>query len=543
MRRQTQDGANQNIEIDDPFNGLSLETIKAEVKRVYDNLQELHSVVDLELLVKGAQLAKDFNARRDETMQLSEIEIRILEEEYRLKERSLSPLRHQMEGMRVTIMTTACAAAALGTWISDPLQGYTFGTKASVAPIFAAEAAMEKSRGRILMLWQLFDAMGIALGFIVALIFRGSWEAQLGAPLIPSLALMILVMLCPESPRLLIRNKRYAEAYKSLRRLRRLEIQAARDFYFIHAQLQQEVKLWYSPTPEVTSNFLYQEYVEQQNSFKRMLHLFTLPRNRRACIVAFLVMTAQQLCGINVLAYYSSNVFGNAVDDSQVNWLSFGFGTSNLIFTFPAFFIIDSQGRQFLLLLSSFGMTLSLLLASFCFEINPEGWRVAAVVGTVIVLFTGFYSIGAGPVPFTLSAEIFPLAFREVGMSFSVMVNFLGLGLLVLFVPRITHSWSEDERIGQRNVLFLFTGLNFATLILVPRTERRTLEGMNDLFNQPTMTRINENFHTAAVRLGLERAEDSDGSSRGDHEMSSMETDQEQNEDTQQGPEEDQLPH
>jgi hypothetical protein len=34
-----------------------------------------------------------------------------------------------------------------------------FGTKASVAPIFAAEAAMEMSRGRILMLWQMFDAL------------------------------------------------------------------------------------------------------------------------------------------------------------------------------------------------------------------------------------------------------------------------------------------------------------------------------------------------------------------------------------------------
>jgi hypothetical protein len=39
------------------------------------------------------------------------------------------------------------------------------------------------------------------------------------------------------------------------------------------------------------------------------------------------------------------------------------------------------------------------------------------------------------------------------------MVNFLGLGLLVLFVPRITRSWSpsEDELVGQRNVLLLFT--------------------------------------------------------------------------------------
>ncbi|KAL2808004.1 hypothetical protein BJX63DRAFT_424941 [Aspergillus granulosus] len=461
MDRRPHDGADQNIEIDDPFNGHSSEDIRVAVNGFYNGLTELHQVIDVELLVKGAQLAKDFNARRD--MQLSQIEVHILEEENQYKQHGLSTWPEQFgldrNGWKVSIINAApsFAGSIIGTWVSDPLQGYTFGTKSSVAPIFAAEAAMENSRGRILMLWQFFDAMGIALGFIVALIFRDSWEVQLGAALIPSLALMILVMLCPESPRFLIRNKRYAEAYKSLRRLRRLEIQAARDLYFIHAQLQQEARLWRPRGDAPSTNFPYQDYVEQQNSFKRMLRLFTHPRNRRACVVAFLVMISQQLCGINVLAYYSSNVFGNAASNNKVNWLSFGFGMSNLIFTSPAFFLIDTRGRRYLLLVSLLGMTVSLLLASFCFQINPEDLRVLAVVGTVIILFTAFYSIGAGPVPFTLSAEIFPLAFREVGMSFSVMVNFLGLGLLVLFVPRITRGWSENERIGQRNVLFLFT--------------------------------------------------------------------------------------
>jgi hypothetical protein len=137
------------------------------------------------------------------------------------------------------------------------------------------------------------------LGFVVALIAPVSWEVQLGLALIPSLAQILVVLLCPESPRLLIRNKRYGEAYKSLRRLRRLELQAARDLYFIHFQLRQEVRLYDLEQEIGSSSFPYQDYVEKIDSFKRMLYLFTIPRNRRACLVAFLVMTSQQLCGVS----------------------------------------------------------------------------------------------------------------------------------------------------------------------------------------------------------------------------------------------------
>ncbi|KAL4754383.1 hypothetical protein BDW72DRAFT_214284 [Aspergillus terricola var. indicus] len=516
--RQSDDWTHQNGGIDD-INGVSLEQIENDAKRLHGKAPGLRPLLDVEVLIKGAKLAKDYNAIN--TISISEVERRVLQEEYESNLRGLREVIRQFgEGMHVTIMVTACAAAAFGTWVSDPLQGFSlsrdhsrpdsarreanghFGTKASVAPIFAAEAAMEKSRGRILMLWQLFDAFGIMLGFVVALIAPVSWEVQLGLALIPSLAQILVVMLCPESPRLLIRNKRYGEAYKSLRRLRRLEVQAARDLYFIHFQLRQEVRVYLAGQEIGSSSFPYQDYVGKMDSFKRMLYLFTLPRNRRACLVAFLVMISQQLCGINVLSYYSSIVFGNAASTNRINLLSFGFGASNFVFTLSAFFLIDFKGRRFTLLTSFFFMTITLLGASFCFNIEPEGGRVAAVVVTVILLYTASYSIGAGPVPFTLSAEIFPLAYREVGMSFSVMVNFLGLGLLVLFVPRITRSWSptENERVGQRNVLLLFTGLNalmlFLLFLMVPDTERKTLEGMNKLFNQPTKNRVATNIRS-----------------------------------------------
>jgi Sugar (and other) transporter len=48
---------------------------------------------------------------------------------------------------------------------------------------------------------------------------------------------MIQVFFCPESPRWLLLKGRYADAYKSLERLRRHPVQAARDLYCLYAAL------------------------------------------------------------------------------------------------------------------------------------------------------------------------------------------------------------------------------------------------------------------------------------------------------------------
>lgn len=57
-------------------------------------------------------------------------------------------------------------------------------------------------------------------------------------------------------------------------------------------------------------------------------------------------------------------------------------------------------------------MIFSLVVISPLFEIHNDNARIGPVAVMFVVIFTFFYSIGAGPVPFTLSAEVFPLSFR-----------------------------------------------------------------------------------------------------------------------------------
>jgi hypothetical protein len=121
---------------------------------------------------------------------------------------------------------------------------------------------------------------------------------------VPALALLVLVFLCPESPRFLIRKRNYTKAFISLRQLRGTDIQAAKDLYYIHSQLQIETELFQGRRPEQWWRAdLYQDEVESQTFFQRVRALFTVPRNRRACVAAFVVMAAQQLCGVGILCH------------------------------------------------------------------------------------------------------------------------------------------------------------------------------------------------------------------------------------------------
>lgn len=77
-----------------------------------------------------------------------------------------------------------------------------------------------------------------------------------------------------------MKKNKYRKAYKSLLRLRFQPIQAARDLYYIHAQLQIE-----------------SEMVGKSNYISRFVELFTIPRVRRGTLASFTVMIAQQMCG------------------------------------------------------------------------------------------------------------------------------------------------------------------------------------------------------------------------------------------------------
>lgn len=313
-------------------------------------------------------------------------------------------------GRRGTIFISAifCALTPIGSAVSQNweqlfvtrlLMGIGMGLKASTIPIFCAENTPAVIRGGLVMSWQLWTAFGIFLGFSANLAVKDtgkiSWRLQLGSAFIPAVPLLFGVYFCPESPRWYIRRGEMSKAYRSLCRLRNTPLQAARDLYYIHAQIKIEMEL-----------------IGKSNYVTRFVELFTIPRVRRATLASFVVMIGQQMCGINIVAFYSSTVFKNAgASATQALFASWGFGLVNFLFAFPAIWTIDTYGRRTLLLFTFPQMAWTLLGAAFCFW-TPQGTAHLASIAFFVFLFAAFYSPGEGPVPFTYSAEVFPLSHR-----------------------------------------------------------------------------------------------------------------------------------
>ncbi|KAI0397145.1 sugar transporter-domain-containing protein [Xylariaceae sp. FL0594] len=362
------------------------------------------------------------------------------------------------------------------------LLGIGVGIKASTVPVFAAENSPASIRGALTMTWQMWTAFGIWLGTIANLAVGRvgpiAWRLQIGSAFIPAIPLCALILFCPESPRWFIKKGRYADAMKSLLKLRNDPIQAARDLYAIHAQLQVETRV-IGEAPYVT----------------RFFELFTIPRIRRATGAAFVVMIAQQLCGINIIAFYSSTVFAAVgADDYKALLASFGFGAINFLFAFPAFWTIDTFGRRSLLLFTFPNMAWSLLAAGLFYLLSNPTVRVG-VVATFIYIFAAFYSPGEGPVPFAYSAEVFPLSHREVGMSFAVATNLFWAAVLGITFPKILQSLTPVGAFG------LYAGFNVIGFILiflwVPETKQRTLEELDYIFAVPSTLFIKYQFTKA----------------------------------------------
>ncbi|KAK2784439.1 hypothetical protein FQN52_009020 [Onygenales sp. PD_12] len=390
------------------------------------------------------------------------------------------------------ISAVFCLLAPIGSAVSQNwpqlfvtrlLMGIGMGAKASTVPIFCAENTPASVRGGLVMCWQLWTAFGIFLGTSANLAVKDtgdiSWRLQLGSAFIPAIPLTFGIFFCPESPRWYIKKGKFQQAYQSLLKLRNHPIQAARDLYYIHAQVQIE-----------------QEVAGESNYVTRFIQLFTIPRVRRATLASFTVMIAQQMCGINIMAFYSSTIFAEAgASVGESLFASWGFGLINFVFAFPAIWTIDTYGRRALLTFTFPQMAWTLFAAGASLYIPEENRAHLACVALFVYLFAAFYSPGEGPVPFTYSAEVFPLSHREVGMAWAVATCLFWAAVLSLTFPRMLRALTPQGS------FFFFGGLNLLALVMiflwVPETKQRTLEELDYIFAVPTRRHMSYQVFTA----------------------------------------------
>lgn len=193
----------------------------------------------------------------------------------------------------------------------------------------------------------------------------------------------------------------------------------------------------------------------------------------------------QQFCGVNVIAYYSTSMFKSAgFSQSNALLVSMGSGIINFLFAIPAIYTIDTFGRRNLLLVTFPIMAIWLFFTGFSFQIESgleDSKARLACVTVGMYLFMVTYSPGEGPVPFTYSAEAFPLHFRDIGMSSSTAICW-GFNFIISFTwPMIQKAFGDTGGFCWYAAWNVF-GWIFAYFLL-PETKGLTLEELDNVFS------------------------------------------------------------
>ena len=181
----------------------------------------------------------------------------------------------------------------------------------------------------------------------------------------------------------------------------------------------------------------------------------------------------QQLCGINVVFNYTSNIFesiGASKDDQLLQTVFIG--GVNLLFTVFAILLVDRLGRRVLMLTGSAGLAVLYIIIAYFLAIK------SVLVSLFLLLAIGLFAATLAPVTWVLISEIFPSRIRMIASSFAVICLWLAYFITIFTFPLL------QEAIGTDNTFYIYSGICFIgfvfILIRVKETAGKSLEEMDE---------------------------------------------------------------
>ncbi len=346
--------------------------------------------------------------------------------------------------------------------------GAGVGMAAVSAPLYAAELAPAQLRGRFVSAYQLAITTGIFLAYLVngQLSASANWRLMLGLAAIPGLALFLIALVAPESPRWLMSRNRRADAGKET-----AKVQPDID---VNAQLES-----------------IEAAIKEDSHTASWAEIFS-PKWRRPLLIALGLAVFQQITGINAIIYYANQIFaaaGFSTEVSRATVTLWAVGGVNVLSTFIAIAFIDKIGRRLLLLVGLIGMGVSLAVVGVAFHfiaptvgaVAGSGPTPAGIVTVVaLVIFIASFAFSLGPVVWTVINEIFPAQIRGRGVALATAVNwgsaFIVSQFFLSLVAVLGSAWTFW-------LLAAFCVLGWIWIYLrVPETRGLTLEKIQDMW-------------------------------------------------------------
>ncbi|KAL2846910.1 general substrate transporter [Aspergillus pseudoustus] len=290
--------------------------------------------------------------------------------------------------------------------------GFGVGSASMVVPLYIAEIAPTRARGRLIGLNNMSITGGQVISYGLGAAFAhvpSGWRYMVGLGAVPSIILACLLPFCPESPRQLVYHGKMHEAEAVIRRIYAGATEE---------QVRDKVALIAAACDEA------KELNQDASTWSKIKLLHTNPANFRALVTACGFSVIAQMSGFNTLMYYSATLFALVGFNDPVAVGLVVAGT-NFVMTWVNMMAVDPIGRRRIVILTSWGMSAGLIAVAVAFtyipvdlstlELETERVSPAAIAVLVFIIwFVFFYGVSMGNTAW-MNTDLFPMEVRALG--------------------------------------------------------------------------------------------------------------------------------
>ncbi|VAI10604.1 unnamed protein product [Triticum turgidum subsp. durum] len=339
-------------------------------------------------------------------------------------------------------------------YIGRLLEGFGVGIISYTVPVYIAEISPRNKRGALGSVNPLSVTTGMMLAYVLGMFVSWRMLALIGT--LPCTILIPGLFFIPESPRWLAKMNKMDDFEASLQVLRGSETDITSEV--------NDIKIAVASANKRTA-IRFQEL--NQKKFRMPL------------ILGIGLLVLQQLSGISAILSYAGSIF-KAAGLTNGNLAACGLGAIMVLATGITTWLLDRAGRRILLIISSAGMTLSLLVVAVIFFLKdnvPQDsdmyyiLSMIAVLAIVACVIT--FSFGMGAIPWVIMSEILPVSIKSLAGSFATLANWL-TSFGITMTANLLLSWSAGGTFVCYTLVSAFT-LVFI-ILWVPETKGRTLE-------------------------------------------------------------------
>jgi MFS transporter, SP family, arabinose:H+ symporter len=362
--------------------------------------------------------------------------------------------RETLRVLAVFYVVSALGCAFAWSWhallVARFIGGLGIGGSSVLGPVYIAELAPAKTRGRLVGTFQINIVIGILLAYLsnylIGRIGLGAaeWRWQLGIAAVPAFLFLVLLFGIPPSSRWLVTQKRVEEARSVL------QMMGAENPDGELKEIVDSIHLERLQTSEPLFSWKY----------------------RFPLFLAITIGMFNQLSGINAILYYLNDIFA-AAGYSKVSGdlQAVAVGGMNLAATLLGMSVIDKLGRKTLLLIGSIGTAACLFGVSWVFFANSH----QSYLLVFLVAYIAFFAISQGAVIWVYISEVFPNRVRAKGQSVGSSSHWIMNAIIAYTFPQLAKSSGAYP--------FVFFGAMmvvqfFVVLVFYPETKGYTLEKM-----------------------------------------------------------------